>query len=66
VLFRSNHQELLLALCREIATILDQECVLLTIVALEGTMQWVKPDARVPGTRQPILAFPFHEEHRVS
>jgi signal peptidase I len=60
-----SHQEQLLALCREIATILDQECVLLTIIALQGTMQWVKPEASVPVTKQ-VLAFPSHIEQRVS
>ncbi len=52
----NSHLEQLLALCHEIADILEQACVLLAIVRLQGTMQWVEPEATVPRTKQPVLA----------
>lgn len=51
-----SHLEQLLALCREIANTLEQACVLLAIVRLQGTMQWVEPEATVPLANQPVLA----------
>jgi len=35
----------LLIIASEIATKLEQECVLITIQRVDGTMHWVKPDA---------------------
>ena len=53
------HLEELLALSREIANILDQECVLLAIIRLQGTMQWVEPEVTVPAAKQPVRTSPL-------
>ncbi len=53
------YMEELLALCREIANTLEQACVLLAIVRLQGTMQWVEPGTTVPVAKQPVLASPL-------
>jgi len=50
-----NHVACLIALAHEIACSLSQESVLLTIFRLQGTMQWVEPEAPVPGAKQPVL-----------
>lgn len=52
-----SHLEQLLALCHDIANTLEQACVLLAIVRLQGTMQWVEPEATVPLAKHvPVLA----------
>ena len=53
------HVACLIALAREIAYSLSQECVLLAIVRLQGTMQWIEPEAPVPVAKQPMLTSPF-------
>src|SRR6266702_1028136 len=53
-----RHRQELIALSREIATILEQDSVLLTDVYLQGTMQWVKPEATVPA-KLPIRTSPL-------
>jgi len=40
-----SHRAKLLRVARMIATELEQECVLVTIQRVDGTMHWVKPDA---------------------
>lgn len=50
-----SHLEQLLALCHDIANTLEQACVLLAIVRLQGTMQCVEPEATVAIAKQPVL-----------
>jgi hypothetical protein len=49
------HLDCLIALAREIASALSQECVLLCIVPLQGTLHWIEPEAPVPAAKQPAL-----------
>ena len=51
-----SHLNELLELCHEIANTLEQDCVLLAIFRLQGTMQWIEPEATVPVAKQPVLA----------
>jgi hypothetical protein len=53
------HLACLIALARQLAGALSQECVLLTITRLQGTMQWIMPEAPVPAGKQPALTSPL-------
>jgi hypothetical protein len=54
-----HHIACLIALARQIACSLSQENVLLCIVRLQGTMQWITSEAPVPVAKQPVLTSPL-------